>query len=95
MSLELDEDFLLQITNMAELLPEPHELLDDDCLICECFCVSAGDIRKVSSETVDLTLLKAKFHLGTGCQSCIKNFESWKDKIFTVSDNPKGVNNGF
>ena len=60
------------------------DLIDDDVLICECMCVSAGDIRKkfINSQVVDLDVLKNDLRVGQGCSSCVKSFAQWKDKIF-------------
>ena len=79
---EMDKEFLRLIEMVDELIPRPPEKLDDDVLICECFCVSVGDIRSVCSTNVDLDLLKEKFNMGGGCQSCLKRKEDWINKIF-------------
>lgn len=73
------------------LLNEAREILDskghnskfsDDLLICECMCLSAGDIRKCLKENVvDLNLLTCELKLGSGCSSCLKSFHSWKEGI--------------
>lgn len=78
----MDKDILRLMENVDELIPHPAEKLDDDTLICECFCVSAGDIREVCSTSVDLELLKTRFNFGGGCQTCLKSKESWINKIF-------------
>lgn len=78
----MDKDFLHQIENVDELIPRPEEKLDDETLICECFCVSALDIRETCTNFVDLDLLKKRFNLGEGCQSCLKNKDTWINKIF-------------
>jgi NAD(P)H-nitrite reductase large subunit len=76
----MDKEFLRQIDSLDELLPA--EKLEDEILICECFCVSAGDIRKICSQEVDLQLLQVRFNLGQGCHSCLKNSDNWVNKIF-------------
>lgn len=78
----MDKDFLLQIENVDEYLSQTFEKLDDETLICECFCVSAKDIRELCQTHVDLDLLQDHFGLGQGCTSCLKNKESWINKIF-------------
>ncbi len=78
----MDKDILSQIESLDELIPRPTELLPDECLICECFCVAASDIREVCQGHVDLELLKTQFNLGSGCQSCVKTSDSWINKIF-------------
>ena len=77
----MDENFLDLIENVEDLIPH-DEKLDDDVLICECFCVNVGDIRETCLTEVDLTALSEKFSMGQGCQSCIKNKDSWIDKVF-------------
>lgn len=58
----------------------------DDLLICECKCLSVGDIREAlvtgKKNTVDLNYLRENLGLGSGCSSCLKSFDSWKSKIF-------------
>lgn len=78
----MDKEFLRLIETVDELIPRPIEKLDDEALICECFCVSAGDIRDVCSKEIDLDLLKDRLNLGSGCQSCLKRKDDWIDKIF-------------
>jgi NAD(P)H-nitrite reductase large subunit len=79
----MDKEFLRQIDRLDEYLSTP-EKLENEALICECFCVSAGDIREACAgiQKVDLALLQNNFSLGHGCQSCLKQFESWAYKIF-------------
>lgn len=82
---EMDKDFLRQIDDVEALLPDAEaEKLSDDVLICECFCVSVGDIRMACAEagTVDVDLLQQRFDLGKSCQSCLKRLDSWIHKIF-------------
>lgn len=77
----MDKDFLKLIENLDELVGRP-EKLDDETLICECFCVSVKDIRSVCQSKVDIDLLVDHFSLGQGCQTCLKSKEFWIDKIF-------------
>lgn len=80
-----EKEFLSQIDQVGELLSQLHgEKLDDEVLICECFCVSVRDIREVcdSTQRVDFELLAKKLSLGQGCQSCLRTAQSWQDKIF-------------
>ena len=78
----MDKEFLRLIENVDELIPQTAEKLDDETLICECFCVSVRDIRETCSTSVDMNLLEEQFQLGHGCQSCVKRKESWINKIF-------------
>jgi NAD(P)H-nitrite reductase large subunit len=78
----MDKDFLRLIENVDELIAPHVEKLDDEVLICECFCVSALDIRERCTSSVDLDLLNDHFNMGQGCQTCIKNKETWINKIF-------------
>jgi NAD(P)H-nitrite reductase large subunit len=73
------------------LLDEAREILDsqsknskfsDNELICECLCITAGDIRKVlKGNVVNLDILSFELKLGSGCSSCKKSFQQWKDRI--------------
>jgi NAD(P)H-nitrite reductase large subunit len=81
----MDKDFLRQIDDLGALIPpKDEEVLNDDFLICECFCVSARDIRTAceSQGKVDLELVQNQLSLGQGCQGCIKRIDSWIEKIF-------------
>lgn len=78
----MDKEFLHLMDNVDELIPRPADKLADEILICECFCVSVGDIRELCKTEVDLDLLKDRLNLGAGCQTCIKNKDSWIHKIF-------------
>ena len=78
----MDKDFLQLIENVDELIPQSTEKLEDDVLICECFCVNVGDIRTLCTSNVDIDLLKDQLNLGSGCQSCLKSTDSWVNKIF-------------
>jgi NAD(P)H-nitrite reductase large subunit len=79
----MDKDFLSQIDRLDELIASA-ELLSDETLICECFCVNVADIRETcrSLGTVDLNMVQDKFNLGHGCQGCLKEFDTWVNKIF-------------
>jgi hypothetical protein len=81
----MDREFLNQIDNLGELLADlDQEKLDDEVLICECFCVNVRDIRELfaDSQEVDLLVLQNRLDLGKGCLTCLKNKDSWIDKIF-------------
>ena len=80
----MDKDFLSQIDRVAELLGEPKVLLDDDVLICECFCVNVADIREACKDLqeFDLKTMQDNYSMGLGCQSCLKRIDSWVHKIF-------------
>lgn len=80
----IDKEFLSQIDRVDELLLSAPEKLADEVLICECFCVSVGDIREAcrAQGQVDLDTLQAQFSLGQGCQGCLKEFDSWSKQIF-------------
>lgn len=77
-----DEEFI-QLIDQVEDLISPNDLLDDDILICECFCVNVADIRHLCKDTraVDLAALSKAYGLGQGCQTCLKR-NDWIDKIF-------------
>lgn len=78
----MDKEFLRLIDTVDELIPRPIEKLDDDVLICECFCVSVADIKEVCGDRMDLDLVMDRLNLGSGCQSCLKRKDDWLDKIF-------------
>ena len=78
---DMDKEFLHLIDNLQDLIPKAINKLDDNVLICECFCVSAGDIRSLQQSEIDFDSLKTKFNLGAGCGSCLKTKEDWVDKI--------------
>lgn len=83
MKVEIDNEFLHQINQVSELI-NSTEKLDDEILICECFCVNALDIRQACAHLgkVDVALLQQNLSLGHGCQSCLKRLDYWIDKIF-------------
>jgi NAD(P)H-nitrite reductase large subunit len=78
----MDKEFLRLIDTVDELIPRTTEKLDDEVLICECFCVSVADIRELCSTHVDLDLVRDRLNLGSGCQSCLNRKDDWIDKIF-------------
>ncbi len=61
--------------------------LSEEALICECYCVSVGDIREAfkDSRKVDVSLLTSRFGLGTGCGKCLRESENWIKLIFSES----------
>lgn len=71
----------------ARALLEPQsqmEKLHDSELICECVCITAGDIRnylREKNKELNLSELGYELKLGSGCSSCKKSFESWKSRI--------------
>ncbi|MDP7321830.1 MAG: (2Fe-2S)-binding protein [Bacteriovoracaceae bacterium] len=80
--MDLDEWKLLE--EAREILSNSNKSnkLSDEVLICECMCVSMGQIRElVNEKEVDLDLLSREFGLGTGCSSCLKSFIQWKDQV--------------
>ncbi len=81
----IDKEFLHQMDQLNELLDDPRALekLENETLVCECFCVNVGDIRSVCAElgTVELELLRATFSMGSGCGSCIKKSDYWINRV--------------
>jgi NAD(P)H-nitrite reductase large subunit len=79
----MDKEFLSQIDQVDKLLLST-EKLDDEVLICECFCVNVGDIREVchSLQAFDLKTVQDNFSLGFGCQGCLKQIDTWVNTIF-------------
>jgi hypothetical protein len=78
----MDKEFLRLIENADELIPQQAFKLDNEFLVCECFCINVGDIRSLCKISVDIDLLKDQLNLGAGCQSCLKNADIWLNKIF-------------
>jgi NAD(P)H-nitrite reductase large subunit len=79
----MDKEFLSQIDQVDELILST-EKLDDDVLICECFCVNVADIRNVchTKQVFDLKVVQDAYSLGQGCQGCIKRIDTWVNSIF-------------
>ena len=79
----MDKDFLSQIDRVDELISST-EKLDNEILICECFCVNVADIREACRENgaFDLETMQRDFSMGLGCTSCMKHIDSWVNKIF-------------
>lgn len=79
----MDKEFLSQIDQIDELISR-SEKLDDEVLICECFCVNVSDIRTVcgDKQVFDLKKVQESFNLGHGCQGCLKKIDSWVNNIF-------------
>ena len=80
---DFDSEFLTQIDQVDELISSTDKL-DDETLICECFCVNVADIRQLCDEhkELDLEKVQSEFNLGQGCQGCLKRIDSWVNKIF-------------
>lgn len=79
----MDKELLAEIDQLNDLLPN-KELLEDELLICECFCVSVADIRALCQEDmkVDLDLLNKTYGMGDGCKSCVGKVNTWINKIY-------------
>jgi len=76
----MEREILKLMDSVEDLVPVTVAKLDDDFLVCECFCVSVSDIKEADS--LDLDLLQKELGLGNGCQGCIKRKEDWINKIF-------------
>lgn len=80
--LDYDELELLEEARLLADSTKKHEKLDKNILICECMCISVGDIREFfKGNEINLSDLSSGLNLGSGCSSCLKSFEQWKDKI--------------
>ncbi len=79
----MEKEILSQIDRIDDLI-ERSTKLDDEVLICECFCVSVGDIRTTcqSEGAFDLTKVQDTFSFGRGCSECLKKIDSWVHNIF-------------
>jgi bacterioferritin-associated ferredoxin len=55
---------------------------EEDTLICECYCISANEVRDYFAQDSEVTLEKVlnAFPIGKGCGSCMKN-KTWFDNI--------------
>jgi|GEM_PF-982395 len=89
----MDKDELAILNEAYQALGS--EVLANDTLICECFCVSVQDIKVSCSGTLNLNLLKDEFGFGEGCGKCIKEMDSWSPKIFGEIDVIQGGENGL
>ena len=77
----------------SELVSTKEECLVNNELICECFLISAAQIRELVSKNdskIEPNLLPdfcyQESDLGHGCGSCIKNQDDWKFKIIKTRD---------
>ncbi len=73
-----------EIREATEALNEvDHPSLANDVLVCECFCVSLGDILDFVRETgeADVAELQRRFHLGTGCGGCLRRRDEWEPAL--------------
>lgn len=53
-----------------------------ETLICECMCVSMGDIRDfLQKKDTNFEDLRKELGLGSGCSSCLKSSSHWRDLI--------------
>ena len=80
--MEFDELTLLQEAREILELEGKSNKIPDEQLICECLCISAGEIRNyLKGNKADLDVLSRELKLGSGCSSCLKSFKQWVDKI--------------
>ena len=78
-----DEELLSEARSIVSSNTEKTRSNESD-LICECKCITVGDIREFIKEkniSLDLEELKSGLTLGSGCSTCTKNFDDWKSKI--------------
>jgi NAD(P)H-nitrite reductase large subunit len=78
-----DEELLSEARSILNTKANIARLTDVE-LVCECECVSAGDIReylKGKNKYLNLDDLRSELKLGSGCSTCTKNFEVWKMRI--------------
>ena len=78
-----DEELLCEARSILSAETETSKLSDLE-LICECECISAGDIReylKGKNNNLNLEDIKKELKLGSGCSTCVKSFDAWKDRI--------------
>jgi NAD(P)H-nitrite reductase large subunit len=77
----MDKEILGLIDTIEDLIPKVTKKLENEDLICECFCVSAGDIRGLCSGQLNLDLIQKELNLGQGCQGCLNRKDDWIDRI--------------
>lgn len=67
------------ISEAEEALREDTRTAEDDCLVCECFCISLKDIRDFCIENPEAGLkgLQERLSLGTGCGTCLRRLDDW------------------
>ncbi len=58
-------------------------VLGDEVLVCECFCVDVGEIRRSMEpgKEVDWCALQERLQLGSGCGTCWKRKDEWEAAI--------------
>lgn len=80
----MKEEFIHQIDCWKEMIADEEHKLEDEMLICECFCVSVGDIRNrfKNKNDFNLELIKSERGFSSGCTSCLKQLDEQLDKIF-------------
>jgi NAD(P)H-nitrite reductase large subunit len=87
---DLDKD----ISEAQNALQEwKHSSLPRETVICECYCVSVGDVLDICPQALDLELLAERFGLGTGCKSCLKDMPRWHSLLYL--NKSEGATNGF
>lgn len=81
----MDDDFLDSIDNYYDLIADSDAIMQDDELICECFCVSLKDIKTCLNQYghFNLEVLSKELQMGKSCGSCIKSADSWKKYLNT------------
>jgi NAD(P)H-nitrite reductase large subunit len=79
----MEKEILSQIDRIDDLI-ERSTKLEDEVLICECFCVNVRDIRTTCEDIgiFDLSRVQEAFSFGQGCSGCLKKIDSWVHKIF-------------
>jgi NAD(P)H-nitrite reductase large subunit len=82
----MNKEFFQQIDQVNELISDHlySEKLDDETLICECFCINVADIRRACAgqQAVNLELLSTDFNLGKSCRSCLDKKSYWISRVF-------------
>ena len=81
---ELELELLSEARELLEVDSNKptHKKLDENTLICECMCISVKDIRDfIKEDEINLSILSKELKLGSGCSSCFKSFNQWKDRI--------------
>ena len=79
----MEKEILSQIDRIDDLI-ERSTKLEDEVLICECFCVSVADIRTACQEdgTFNQVKVQEAYNFGQGCSECLRRIDSWVHNIF-------------
>ncbi len=81
--LDFDELEMLAEARLQTTASKSHEKFNENTLICECMCLTLGDIRDFidGKSEISLKTMTEELGLGSGCSNCLKSFKQWKEKV--------------